>query len=170
MFKTFERHEAMNHSLRVAACILIFIVGDNSVACDGLKVESASWWPKLSSGGSKPVEVQVFIHVHAQGHWWRILNEQLQALMWSGLLERASAVHVFINVLSPNYPLGEARELTETYGSTVIVHVHVQDGSYERLTLQSIRGLVGHQTFFLYMHSKGVTRSAADQVCCRRGR
>lgn len=145
---------------------LAYLIFPSCVFPDGIACPSKirTWYggttlPKCTM----PSDVHVFIHVHAQGHWWSILNEQLHALLWSGLYDRVTGVHVYLNLLHPNQTLGEARNLSSIYGAKIRVCIRVGDSTFERQTLQTIRQHVRPTSHFLYMHSKGVTHSRSNQ-------
>lgn len=58
------------------------------------------------------------------GNWRTILDEQLMALLFSGLWEHASAVHVSINQPSQQQSLGDVLSLNKTYGPRLVTDIY----------------------------------------------
>jgi hypothetical protein len=83
-------------------------------------------------------------------------------IIFSGLFDRADKIYCFVT--GKKDQIDPVKSFLESLPAKCEVkEVGVDDTTYERFTLNKIRGLVHPNDKFLYLHSKGVTRSPENK-------
>ena len=99
--------------------------------------------------------IKIFYHVFAfKGTWRTIVPDQMNKLLYSGLLLKCKVCHVTIT--GPEAE--DCRGLVEMYPNTEVL-VDPPNQTAERVTLLRMHDLVEQGDHVLYIHSKGVTRT-----------
>lgn len=112
------------------------------------------------------MKLKVFYHICAIRHCVSVVEEQMAALLYSGLLgaPELQAVYCFLtanDLGSLNY----IKALLGRYGSKVVVVAESLDTTrYERFTLESIADYLDDTDGVLYIHSKGVSQTDPEKV------
>jgi hypothetical protein len=108
-------------------------------------------------------KLKIVFHICAINNAIDVVKEQMSALIYSGLYDdpRLEAVYCFITARD-EHSLAMMRTYLMTYYrfKIVIVKEALNDPTYERFTLESMRNLIQDNdadTAVLYMHSKGVS-------------
>ena len=106
-------------------------------------------------GGS---HTYVFYHIYCDSTTLEIVRDQVMKMIYSGLYAEVKQIYCFLAGGKT------AIDQISSYIETLPVKFKIQkkgvdDKSYERLTLNSIKDLVTDADKFLYLHTKGVTRT-----------
>jgi len=118
-----------------------------------------------AGGGS---HIYVFYHIYCEKPTLDIVRDQTTKMIWSGLYAKATQIYCFL--AGAKDAIAEIEAYIQTLPEKFKIQARgVDDKSYERLTLNSIKDLVTDADKFLYLHTKGVTRThekgpAADCV------
>ena len=110
------------------------------------------------SGG----QVKIALHITAISHYQLSVQQHFSRLIFSGLYDIAEGVYCFI--LGPNdAEIEAAAAFVQQFGHKIMVAgKSTEMKAYERFTLLGIRAHLQPEDFFLYLHTKGVTRAADD--------
>lgn len=109
---------------------------------------------KISNG-----RIYVFFHIYANHNTLSIVKDQINKIIWSGLYNRCDAIYVFMTGSEEIY-MKQCSDVIDNVGVKFkIVRKVLNDMSYERMTLLSIHDYILPEDKFLYIHSKGVTKS-----------
>lgn len=105
-----------------------------------------------------PSKIFVFFHIFCNTETLKILEEMIHQIIFSGLYEYVNSIYCFligqINII-PNIRL-----FIQSCGSKfIIADEDWKDSSYERFTLLRIPKYINVMDKFLYIHTKGVTKS-----------
>lgn len=102
-----------------------------------------------------PHPIKIFYHIFAHSHAWRaMVPDQMNKLLYSGLLEKCAVCH--ITILGPQ--ANECAEYVQSFPKVEIL-LDPQNQTAERVTLLRMHDLVEEDDYVLYIHSKGVTRT-----------
>jgi hypothetical protein len=105
-------------------------------------------------------KLKLFFHICAINNAMDVVKEQMSALIYSGLYDdpRLEAIYCFITARDA-HSLATMRTYLLTYYrfKIVIVKEALNDPTYERITLESMRNFIEDDDAVLYMHSKGVS-------------
>lgn len=119
------------------------------------------------------MRIKVFYHICAINHCVPVVEEHMNALLYSGLLgtPELEGVYCFLtanDTISLNY----IKEILGHYGSKIqIVAESLNTTRYERFTLESIADYLDTdnntdltETAILYIHSKGVSQTEPEKI------
>lgn len=111
---------------------------------------------RLRGGGGH--NTYIFYHIYCDKTTLDIVRDQVTKIIWSGLYGEVKQIYCFLAGAKDKIAQIEAyiQTLPEKFK---IQKKGVDDKSYERLTLNSIKDLVTDTDKFLYLHTKGVTRT-----------
>ena len=83
-----------------------------------------------------------------------IADELVDHIIWSGLYDAATAIHITISGREPH--VTKLEKHMSHVGSKIVMHSRPYDESYERVTLLDARRYITEDDLVLYIHSKGV--------------
>lgn len=113
---------------------------------------------RRQSGGGVDGKVYVFYHVYCNGHAPAVVKDQCLRIIFSNLYKRADAIYCFL--VGEQAKINEVEGLIKNLGKKFIIAAKGSgDTSYERFTLLKIPTYVKPEDKFLYIHSKGVSKS-----------
>jgi len=106
-------------------------------------------------GGS---HTYVFYHIYCDTTTLDIVRDQAMKIIYSGLYAHVKQIYCFL--AGPKDRISQIEEYISTLPSKFKIEKKgVDDKSYERFTLNAIKDLVTDEDRFLYLHTKGVTRT-----------
>lgn len=108
--------------------------------------------------------IKVFFHICAMAHCVQVIEEQLQAILYSGLYEKVEGIYCFITG-KDEFSIKYINALLQLYGKKIkIIDTVLNDTSFERLTLTHIHTYITPNDSILYIHSKGVTQTEPEKI------
>lgn len=108
--------------------------------------------------------VKVFFHICAIQHCIAVIEEQLYAIMYSGLYDMVEQVYCFVTA-KDEFSLRYTETLLSLYGKKIrVVDTSINDNTYERFTLTKIHHFIQPEDQVLYIHSKGVTQTEQAKI------
>lgn len=108
-------------------------------------------------GGGTP-HTYVFYHIYCDKTTLDIVRDQVMKIIYSGLYAEVKQIYCFL--AGPKGPIAQIEAYIQTLPEKFKIQKKaVDDKSYERLTLNAIKDLVTDSDKFLYLHTKGVTRT-----------
>ena len=111
---------------------------------------------RLKGGGAS--HTYIFYHIYCDATTLDIVRDQVSKIIWSGLYGEVRQIYCFL--AGTKIKIAQIEAYIETLPEKFKVEKRgVDDTSYERLTLNSIKDLVTDNDKFLYFHTKGVTRT-----------
>ncbi len=102
--------------------------------------------------------ILVFYHVYCNDITINIVKQQINKIINSGLYQLCDNIYIFL-AGDPNHIHDNINFILSKGDKFIIADIGYGDVSYERFTLLKIRKYIKPQDKFLYIHSKGVTRS-----------
>lgn len=105
------------------------------------------------------MKIKVFIHVCCMNTWKEILHNQLEKIIFSGLYDEVESVNLFCILQDTSEE--EVKSFISNYPQKVILRDTQKEGD-ESFTMTNIHDHVDDDTKFLYLHTKGVTRSTSN--------
>lgn len=112
------------------------------------------------------MKLKVFYHICAINHCVSVVEEQMAALLYSGLLgaPELDGVYCFLTA-NDGFSLNYIKTLLGRYGSKINIATESLDTTrYERFTLESIADYLDDIDGVLYIHSKGVSQTDPEKV------
>lgn len=111
----------------------------------------------------------VYFHVMAMNHVMSVIKSEVDTLYSSGLYARADAIYVYLCFRKDQ---GKMRKLVRAFfgqqGTKFSIFTEsAKPKIYERLTLQAIPAMVRDKDKVLYIHSKGVSHTDAEEAADR---
>jgi len=101
--------------------------------------------------------IYVFYHICCKPGIEEIVRDQATKILFSGLYDRATTIYCSL-VGSEMANLLHIQLVLRQYGSKfVTLGISETDDTYERFTLNRIKGIVKPEDKLLYLHSKGIT-------------
>lgn len=111
--------------------------------------------------GGSTGNIYIFYHIYCNPTTIAIVQDQVTKILYSGLYEEVKTIYCFLSGTESN--INHIKAFIETLPSKfTIKEIGKDDTSYERFTLDKIAQLVGDEDKFLYIHSKGVSRTGTD--------
>jgi hypothetical protein len=108
--------------------------------------------------------IKVFFHICAMAHCVQVIEEQLQAIFYSGLYEELEGIYCFVTG-KDEFSIKYIVTLLQLYGKKIkIIESVMNDPTFERLTLAQIHKHITPEDNFLYIHSKGVTQTEPEKI------
>ncbi len=101
----------------------------------------------------------IFYHIFCNQYTKNIIKDQITKIIWSGLYKKIDKIYCFL-VGEEKY-INEIKSIILNYGNKFIIkneNIGINDNTYERFTLLKIKNYILDEDFFLYIHSKGITR------------
>lgn len=109
--------------------------------------------------GGSAGRVLIFYHIFCNEHTLEVVRDQMMKIIFSGLFDRVDKIYCFIT--GKRGMIDPVKSFLESLPAKCEVKdIGIDDKTFERFTLSRIKGLVHPNDKFLYMHSKGVTRSS----------
>lgn len=109
-------------------------------------------------GGAHVAHVYVFYHIYCNTNTLDIVRDQVSKILFSGLYD--DCTNIFCYLAGKKDQLDIVKKYIETLPKKfTIKEVGVDDTSYERFTMDKIKHIVNDNDKFLYIHTKGVTRT-----------
>jgi len=100
----------------------------------------------------------IFFHIYCNQSTVNIVGDQVTKIIFSGLYKDVDKIYCFL--AGSAAAIHEVKTFIATLPSKFVVQAEgVDDGSYERFTLHKIADMLKDSDKFLYIHSKGVSRS-----------
>ena len=113
---------------------------------------------RKQSGGGDEGKVYVFYHIYCNTHAASVVKDQCLRIIFSNLYRRADAIYCFL--AGEQAKIDEVEALIKHLGKKFIVAAKGPgDTTYERFTLLKIPKYIKPEDRFLYIHSKGVSKS-----------
>lgn len=100
----------------------------------------------------------VFYHIYCNDITINIVKQQINKIINSGLYQLCNNIFCFL-AGDPDYLHDNINFILSKGDKFVIADIGYGDTSYERFTLLKIKNYIQPQDKFLYIHSKGITRS-----------
>jgi hypothetical protein len=111
---------------------------------------------RLRGGGGH--NIYIFYHIYCDKTTLDIVRDQVTKMIWSGLYAKVKQIYCFL--AGAKTEVSQIEAYIKTLPEKFNIHKKgIDDNSYERLTLNSIKDLVTDTDKFLYLHTKGVTRT-----------
>lgn len=108
--------------------------------------------------------IKIFFHICAIAHCVQVIEEQLQAIIYSGLYEKVEGIYCFVTG-KDEFSIKYITTLLSLYGKKIkIVDAVLNDPTFERLTLTQIHDHISDNDKILYIHSKGVTQTEPEKI------
>jgi len=121
-----------------------------------MKRRSSRTRRKMRGGGLG--KKYVFYHVFCNKSTLEVVRDQTTKIIFSGLYDAVDTIYCFL--AGEEEFVGTVKSFIENLPSKFkIQKVGIGDKSQERFTIEQIDSLVTNEDVFLYMHSKGVSRS-----------
>lgn len=110
---------------------------------------------RLRGGGS---HTYVFYHIYCDKTTLDIVRDQVMKMIYSGLYAEVKQIYCFL--AGSKSGIAQIEGYFQTLPQKFKIQKRgVDDRTYERFTLNSIKDLVTDADKFLYLHTKGVTRT-----------
>jgi hypothetical protein len=110
------------------------------------------------------MSIKIFFHICAIGHCVQVIEEQLQAILYSGLYEKVEGIYCYVTG-SNDFSVKYISTLVSLYGKKIkLVKSILNDTTFERLTLEHMHSLISPEDRVLYIHSKGVTQTEPEKI------
>lgn len=108
--------------------------------------------------------IKVFFHICAIAHCVNVIEEQLQAILYSGLYEKVESIYCFVTG-KDEFSMKYIMALLSLYGKKIhILDGILNDPTMERLTLTQMHSHIQPEDKILYIHSKGVTQTESEKI------
>jgi len=108
--------------------------------------------------GGNHGSVYIFYHIFCNEETMRVLRDQVTKITYSGLYDAVDQIYCCI--VGEEAHIQNVKTFVESLPKKFIIHATgPNDTTYERFTLTKIAPLVKDNDVFLYIHTKGVTRT-----------
>ena len=113
-------------------------------------------------------KLYVFYHIYCNTNTMSVVRDQVTKIIFSGLYKKVEKIFCYLTGLKEVVDMVKA--YIETLGTKFVIDdIGVGDTTYERYTLSRIHKMINEKKLhdadkFLYIHSKGVSRSHENGV------
>ena len=127
----------------------------------GGSARNSSMRGRTTRGGSAG-RIFIFYHIFCNENTLDVVRDQVMKVIFSGLFEKIDKLYCFITGKKEH--IQHVKAFLESLPATKLeIKEGVDDTTFERFTLNKIKDMVHANDKFLYMHSKGVTRSPENK-------
>jgi len=113
--------------------------------------------------GGATGRVFIFYHIFCNEQTLNVVRDQIMKIIFSGLFEKIDKLYCFVT--GKKEQIEPVKAFLESLPAAKLeIKEGVDDSTFERFTLNSIKDKVHANDKFLYLHSKGVTRSPANRA------
>ena len=108
------------------------------------------------------MSIYIFYHIYCNEKTESILKDQINKIIFSGLYDTVEIIYLFL--AGEQEYINKYKKILDMSGKKFkIAKEGVNDTTYERFTLSSIKKYIKREDKFLYIHTKGVGNSS-DQI------
>jgi hypothetical protein len=102
--------------------------------------------------------IKIFYHIFCNQNTESIVLDQAKKIIWSGLYKKSHKIYCFLS--GEEIFIEKLTYIISNFGNKfIIAKKGVNDTTFERFTLLSIKDYIDDNDKILYIHSKGVMRS-----------